>query len=82
MALQDYIITLEEGEMTPELRALLESKGATIREAPLETFDLPPEVEARMLADLKAADEGKQFKSWQQVREELAAHRKRRRENG
>ena len=84
MALQDYIITLEESEMTAELRALLESKGATVREAPIEKLHLPPDVEAQILADLEAADRGdfSSFKPWEQVREELHAYLKEKRENG
>ena len=84
MALQDYIITLEEGEMTPELRALLESKGATIREAPLETIHLPPEEEKAFLSDLEAFRKGdlSTFTPWEDLREELEARRAKRREDG
>ena len=73
MPMKDYIITLEEGEMTPELRELLESKGATVREAAVEKLNLPPDLETRVLADLEAVDAGKTFKTWDQLSEELDA---------
>ncbi|MFW5659261.1 MAG: hypothetical protein ACOCZ8_04705, partial [Bacteroidota bacterium] len=55
------------------LRTLLESKGASVREAPIPELHLPPEVEAEILRDLEDAAAGKRFKTWDQLSKELDA---------
>ena len=84
MATKTYLLTIDESELTDELRALLERKGAYLQEEPIEELHLPPDVERQLLEDMDAAERGdfSGFKSWEQVKAELEAWKAKRQENG
>ena len=49
MATKTYLLTIDESELTDELRALLELKGACLQEESIEELHLPPDVEKQLL---------------------------------
>ena len=78
MALKQYILTIDESAMTDELRHLLESKGAEVHEEPIEELDLPEEEAQQILKRIEEFEQGHDFKTWQQVEEEVQAYRTKR----
>lgn len=75
-------MTIDEAALTDELRAELDSKGASLQEAPIEQLDLP-EAEARIIIQrMDEAENGKRFKSINQVQEEAKAYLAKQRKDG
>ena len=75
MATKTYLLTIEETELTDELRALLERKGAYLQEEPIEELHLPEQEAQAIARRMDEAENGRSFKSWKQVREEVRAYR-------
>ena len=73
MATKTYLLTIEETELTGELRALLERKGAYLQEEPIEELHLPPDVERQLLEDMDAAERGERFMSVEETVKALEA---------
>ena len=71
MASKTYLLTIEESELTDELRALLERKGAYLQEEPIEELHLPPEVEKQLIEDIDAAERGEGLMSITEAKAKL-----------
>ena len=82
MATTTYILTIDEDDLTEDLRTLLESKGATLHEQPIEQLELP-EAEARVILDrMKEAENGKRFKPIDKVEAQALVYLKKKRADG
>ena len=74
MATKTYLLTIEETELTDELRALLERKGAYLQEEePVEQLD--PETAKQIDEGLEAIQQGEKGQPWKEIRDELAQRR-------
>ena len=81
MAFKTYYLTIDEAALTDELRQLLESKGASLHEEPIQQLDLPKEEAEEIIRILDEIDNGKRYKTWAQVKAEAKAYRAQRRKH-
>ncbi len=87
MGSKNYILTIDEQELTDEVRAWLEARGATLKEQPEasqhpELLDFSEE-EARVIHQrIEEARNGQRFKSWEEVKREAERLLSEKRQNG